>query len=146
MEQVQRRSPIVDQKVGHGALAGLGRRGPVLVAHAAHAVALHHELVVPVGEVVARLVASDGTTQHRVVPVHGPTVLGGERPVGPGPDHMGQVAQRKLPVGSLVAQFLSQRHRTAQAVADAGRPGQQGKRPRGAVRVACPQDFAPRRL
>src|SRR5690606_31032101 len=78
-EQLRGPVGLSDRQMRHGALAGLGRGDPRSVRHAADAPVLGDEGVVAVGEALAAGLAGDGTAEHRVVPVHGPPVLGGER-------------------------------------------------------------------
>ena len=128
------------------ALARLGRGDPRPVGDAAHALALHHEGVEPLGQPLASGVAGDHAGQHRVVPVHGPAVLGGEG-VGLVADHPGEASSPTAP--SRVARAPSSSAMAigaAQAVADRRRAGEQGEAPRRAVGVAGPQDLAPGRL
>ena len=54
-----------------------------------------------------------------------------------------QAAEGQLPVGALVAEDLGDGDGAAEAVADAGRAGQQGEGPGRAVGVPGPEDLAP---
>ena len=138
--------PVAGGGEGHGALAGLGRRHPLPVAHAAHSLPVPHERLIAAGQPGPAPLAVDHPGQHRVVPVHGPAVLGGEGLGAAVADGVGQPGQRQLPARPLRAQLAADGQGAAQAVGDGRRPGQQGERPRGAVGVAGPQDLAPRGL
>ena len=55
---------------------------------------------------------------------------------------MGELSKRQFPVGPFLTEFLGDRDRAAQRVSDRGRTGEQRKRPRRAIGVSGPQNFA----
>ena len=81
--------------------------------------------------------AAQRAAEHRVVPLHGPTVLADEQ-VGVVGDRVTELADGDLPLGLRVVEVVRQRQRAAQAVVCS--------RIRSAVRQAQARSrFGPRR-
>src|SRR5581483_5468822 len=104
-EQLLGRLPPPDREMRERALAGLRDRDPRPVAHAANALAFHHERGGTLVQPGPALRPADHAGEYRVVPVHRPPVLRRER-LGPVRDYVGQPSRRQLPVGTLVTEML----------------------------------------
>ena len=89
-----------------------------------------------------RRLAGERPRQDRVVPVHGPALLGREA-AGPVDDRLDHPVGGQLPFGPLEAEALGDGDRAAQAVVDRRGAGQQGVAAQVAVGVHRPQHLAP---